>query len=81
MIYEVFCYKFGPYTVCCPLNSAADDDKVDSKDSIRMTYVPSHLYHMLFELFKVRGSIVRNMGLVREWFSEFKCPKMNSFLL
>uniref|UniRef100_A0A667J539 Protein-serine/threonine kinase n=1 Tax=Lynx canadensis TaxID=61383 RepID=A0A667J539_LYNCA len=32
----------------------------NSKQPIHMVYVPSHLYHMLFELFKVRG---RGMAL------------------
>ena len=27
-----------------------------------MVYVPSHLYHMLFELFKVRGMVLGGVG-------------------
>ena len=39
----------------CDFDSTATDM---ANSDIQIVYVPSHLYHMLFELFKVRASQV-----------------------
>ena len=42
--------------------NASPSGGTKDKDRILMTYVPSHLYHMLFELFKV------SLFIMHYWF-------------
>ena len=71
LIYFTYLYRFSTlgvyvvfdYFVTGAINSkpSSDDDiaGVTNNDTrITMTYVPSHLYHMLFEIFKVVTSIL-----------------------
>lgn len=50
--YESARYLCDQYYLACPELKLTEHNSQDKNSPIRIVYVPSHLYHMLFELFK-----------------------------